>query len=239
VLTRPAWFLDPAQQGEGIVDVTTHLVDLVQWEAFPEQALDYKKDISITSARRWTTDIPLSKFKTITKLDAFPEYLRKDVVSDSILKVSSNGEINYQVRGVHAKTSVIWYYESKDGSGDTHFSTMRGTKANLLIKQGPEEQYKVTLYIEPIKSDKAYEQAVTDNFKRLVEKYPGITLEKNKTGWVVVIPDKYKEGHEAHFGRVTEKYIDYLKNGSIPSWEVPNMLAKYYTTTQALEASKK
>ncbi len=117
VLTRPAWFLDPAQQGEGVVDVTTHLVDLVQWEAFPEQTLDYKKDISINSARRWTTDIPLSKFKTITKLDAFPEYLKKDVVSDSVLKVSSNGEINYQLRGVNAKVSVIWYYESKDGSG--------------------------------------------------------------------------------------------------------------------------
>jgi predicted dehydrogenase len=239
VLTRPAWFLDPSQQGEGIVDVTTHLVDLVQWEAFPEQALDYKKDISITSARRWTTDIPLSKFKTITKLDAFPEYLKKDVVSDSILKVSSNGEINYQVRGIHAKTSVIWYYESKDGSGDTHSSTMRGTKANLAIKQGSEEQYKVTLYIEPIKPGKAYEQALAGNFKKLEEKYPGIALEKNKNGWVVTIPDRYKEGHEAHFGRVTEKFIDYLKNGNIPSWEVPNMLAKYYTTTKALEVSKK
>ncbi|HEX2395099.1 MAG TPA: putative oxidoreductase C-terminal domain-containing protein, partial [Bacteroidales bacterium] len=31
-LKRPAWFFDVAQQGEGIVDVTTHLVDLIQWE---------------------------------------------------------------------------------------------------------------------------------------------------------------------------------------------------------------
>ena len=34
-LLRPAWFFDVEQQGEGIVDVTTHLVDLVQWECFP------------------------------------------------------------------------------------------------------------------------------------------------------------------------------------------------------------
>src|SRR5699024_10894135 len=27
VLTRPAWFFDVEQEGEGIVDVTTHLVD--------------------------------------------------------------------------------------------------------------------------------------------------------------------------------------------------------------------
>jgi hypothetical protein len=39
VLTRPAWFLDVEQEGEGIVDVTTHLVDLVQWECFPGQTL--------------------------------------------------------------------------------------------------------------------------------------------------------------------------------------------------------
>ncbi|MFB0907010.1 MAG: putative oxidoreductase C-terminal domain-containing protein, partial [Spirosomataceae bacterium] len=39
-LTRPAWFFDAEQEGEGIVDVTTHLVDLVQWEAFPEQIID-------------------------------------------------------------------------------------------------------------------------------------------------------------------------------------------------------
>jgi predicted dehydrogenase len=238
VLTRPAWFLDTQQQGEGIVDVTTHLVDLVQWEAFPGQSLDYTKDIKITSARRWTTDIPLSKFKAITKLDAFPEYLKKNVVSDSVLKVSSNGEVNYQLRGVNAKTSVIWNYESKDGSGDSHYSIMRGTKANLIIKQGAEEQYKVTLYIEPIKKDKAYEQVVESAFKNLQAHYEGIELVKNDKGWTVSIPDSYKEGHEAHFGRVTEKFIDYLTNGTMPVWEVPNMLAKYYTTTQALEVSK-
>ena len=31
VLTRPAWFMDVAQQGEGIVDVITHLLDRVLW----------------------------------------------------------------------------------------------------------------------------------------------------------------------------------------------------------------
>jgi predicted dehydrogenase len=238
VLTRPAWFLDTKQQGEGIVDVMTHLVDLVQWEAFPDQALDYKKDIAITSAKRWTTDIPLSKFKTITKLDGFPDFLIKDV-TDTVLKVSSNGEVNYQVRGVNARTSVIWNYESKDGSGDTHSSVMRGTKANLVIRQGLEEQYKVTLYVEPVKSGKDYEQVLADKFRVLQGKYPGIELSNYAKGWVVSIPDKYKEGHEAHFGRVTEKFIEYMKNGTMPDWEVPNMIAKYYTTTQALEKSKK
>ena len=35
IVVRPPWFMDASQQGNGIVDVTTHLVDLVQWECFP------------------------------------------------------------------------------------------------------------------------------------------------------------------------------------------------------------
>ena len=32
---RPAWFFDTDEQGEGLNDIGTHLVDLVQWTLFP------------------------------------------------------------------------------------------------------------------------------------------------------------------------------------------------------------
>ncbi|GAB3951559.1 putative oxidoreductase C-terminal domain-containing protein [Spirosoma harenae] len=239
ILTRPAWFMDVSQQGEGIVDVTTHLVDLVQWECFPEQTIDYQKDISLTSARRWTTDMTLSQFKAITKQEAFPDYLKKDVVKDSILKVYSNGEINYQLKGVHAKVSVTWAYKAPEGAGDTHYSIMRGTKANLIIQQGPAQQYKPTLYIEPVAGNKNLEASVKAILPKIQQEFPGVEVKKSAKGWAVIIPEKYKEGHEAHFGRVAQKYLDYLKAGNLPAWEVPNMIAKYYTTTQALELAKK
>ncbi|SFD70663.1 putative oxidoreductase C-terminal domain-containing protein [Spirosoma endophyticum] len=239
ILTRPAWFMDVAQQGEGIVDVTTHLVDLVQWECFPEQAIDYQKDISLTSARRWTTDMSLSQFKAITKQNTFPDYLKKDVVKDSILRVYSNGEINYQLRGIHAKVSVTWAYKAPEGAGDTHYSIMRGTKANLIIRQGAAQQYKPTLYIESVAGNKTLEASLKAALPKIQQEFPGVDIKKIATGWEVVIPEKYKEGHEAHFGRVAQKYFDYLKAGKLPAWEVPNMIAKYYTTTQALELAKK
>jgi len=239
VLTRPSWFMDVSQQGEGIVDVNTHLVDLIQWECFPEQIIDYKKDIKINDARRWTTDMTLSQFKTITKTNGFPDYLKKDVVNDTLLKVFSNGEINYQLKGVHAKASVIWAYQAPEGGGDTHYSIMRGTKANLIIRQGAEQNYKPTLYIEPISNDKTYETGLNQALAAVQKKYPGVSLKKNDKGWEVEIPEKYKEGHEAHFGRVTEKYLEFLKQGKLPTWEVPNMIAKYYTTTQALKLATK
>jgi predicted dehydrogenase len=238
ILTRPAWFMDASQQGEGIVDVTTHLVDLVQWESFPEQIIDYNKDIELVSAKRTTTDMTLGEFKAITKLDAFPDYLQKDVVNDSILRIYSNGEINYKLKGVHAKVSVIWNYKAPEGAGDTHYSIMRGTKANLIIKQGAEQQYKPTLYIQPAEGVENFEPILVDQVGQLQSKYPGIGIAKYDNVWEISIPDSYKEGHEAHFGRVMQKFLEYLNQGNMPAWEVPNMLAKYYTTTKALDMAK-
>ena len=240
ILTRPPWFMDVTQEGEGIVDVTTHLVDLVQWECFPGQIINYEKDIQLLSARRWPTDMTLSQFNAVTKLNGFPDYLKKDVVNDSVLKVYSNGEINYQLKGVHAKVSVVWAYKAPEGTGDTHYSIMRGTKANLIIRQGAEQKYKPVLYIEPVnKRDTSFATTLVDQLKSIQSKYPGIELIKTESGWEVTIPEKYKEGHEAHFARVTEKFLQYFKDGKLPEWEVPNMIAKYYTTTQALELARK
>ena len=180
----------------------------------------------------------LSEFKAITKLESFPDYLKKDIVTDTILRVYSNGEINFKLRGVNAKVSVIWAYRSPGDGGDTHYSIMRGTKANLIIRQGVEQQYKPTLYIEPIANDQAYEATLTNELKKVQEKYPGVELKKIETGWEVIIPDHYKNGHEAHFAQVMSKFLEYLKNKNLPDWEVPNMLSKYYITTQALEMAR-
>jgi hypothetical protein len=53
--------------------------------------------------------------------------------------------------------------------------------------------------------------------------------------WEVMIPEKYKTGHEQHFASVAEKYLQYLHEGRVPQYEVDNMIAKYYTTTAALQ----
>ena len=239
-LKRPAWFFDTKQQGEGIVDVNTHLVDLIQWEAFPEVILS-KTDVEIVSGKRWTTDLTPEMFKKVTSLDQFPEYLQKDVF-DGTLKVYSNGEIVYKLKGIYAKASVIWNFEAPAGAGDTHYSIMRGTNCNLIIKQGAEQGYKPTLYIEAIEGSSAELEA---NLTKMVNEelqaaYPGIKLVKQADKlWMVEIPASYSVGHEAHFTQVTEKYLQYLKDGKLPEWEVPNMIVKYYTTTEGLKAALK
>ena len=243
-LIRPPWFYDVEQQGEGIVDVTTHLVDLMQWGCFPEQILDYTKDVNITSARRWSTDMSKEEFAVTTGISEFPQYLMKDV-SDGILRVFSNGEINYALKGVHAKIIVIWNYMSPAGAdapagGDTHYSLMRGSKANLIIRQGGEYGTLPILFIEPVAGVDiaAFENVLNSNIAKIQAKFSGIGLEKLDKEWKVTVPQSYFTGHEAHFGEVTERFLKYLIDGKLPDWEVPNMITKYYTTTKALEIAK-
>ena len=234
-LQRPPWFYDIRQEGAGIVDVTTHLVDMVQWEGFPEQTINYRKDIDMISARRWNTAVTLPQFTASTANTAFPDYLRPYMDEAGVLQVPSNGEINYRIKGVHAKVSVIWNYRAEPGAGDTHYSIMRGSLSNLIIRQGREQKYVPTLYIE--RKTGLDDQVVRQSFAVVERKYPGITLIPDDKGWTVGIPSSYHNGHEAHFAQVTEKYLGFLKTGKMPAWEVPNMLAKYHVTTEAFRMS--
>jgi predicted dehydrogenase len=237
-LQRPAWFFDVEQQGEGIVDVTTHLVDLVQWECFPGQILD-STDIKMASAKRWPTIISKDEFKGVTGLDDFPPYLQKDV-KDGNLNVYSNGEMVYQIKGVWAKVSVTWNYMPPTGGGDTHYSVLHGSKCDLVIRQGAGEKFITTLYIENLKGLKMEEFSTKLKAVLSALPYDSLKVESVKNSILRVnIPAKYRVSHEEHFGQVMAKFLEYMKEGKIPEWEVSGMITKYYTTTSALKMANR
>lgn len=237
-LIRPAWFFDIEQEGNGIVDVTTHLVDLVQWECFPNQIID-RKNVNIYQSKQWATVLSKEQFKKATTFDQYPSYLQKDIKDDS-LYVLANGAFNYTINDIHAKISVIWNFQAPEGTGDTHYSIMRGSLCNLVILQGQDQGYKPTLYIEPAKNGnyESLKTALDKYLPVLHEKYPGVIFKHGENKSEVIIPQSYKIGHEAHFGQVAANYLEYLKEGKLPEWEVPNMITKYFITTKALELAK-
>lgn len=239
-LVRPVWFYDTAQQGEGIVDVTTHLVDLIYWECFPDQAIALS-DLELLKAKRWATSVSKEQFTKSTNASEFPDYLKAKLDPKGNLQLFSNGEFTFKTKGVHAKVSVIWNYEAPAGTGDTHFSVMKGTKATVTIKQGKEENYKPELYVTPTnaKDKAAVEAELKKAIDALQSKFAGVALKETKDGWQVTIPEKFRDGHESHFSQVAGKYFKFLEAGKLPDWEVPNMLAKYYVTTQALKLAQK
>jgi predicted dehydrogenase len=234
---RPTWFFDVNQQGEGIVDVTTHLVDLIQWECFPEQIL-HPQDINMVSARRWPTAISKAEFTGVTGFKDFPAFLQKDV-KDGKLIVFSNGEMIYQIKGVWAKVSVEWKYQAPPGGGDTHYSVLKGSGCDLVIRQGENEKFIPTLYVENIKgaSRGDFSLKLKEALRSLP--YDSLTVEKvSNNSLQIFIPPKYRVSHEEHFGQVTEKFLEYMNEGRLPDWEVQGMITKYYTTTSALKKAR-
>ena len=239
-IKRPAWFFDINQQGAGLVDIMTHLVDMIQWECYPDQIINYKEDIDIIDVKSWNTELTPSMFNRVTHLTEYPDFLQKDIINDSILSVNSNGEINYTLKGTHAKTSVIWNYEAPEGGKDTHYSIMRGTKANLIISSRQDEDFKATLYVEKVGDtpDETFAANLDQALSDLNSTIPGLTAQQDGARFKINIPDELKVGHEAHFIQVTNKYLNYIQSGEMPDWEVPNMISKYYTTTKAFEMTR-
>jgi len=233
-LTRPGWFFDVDQQGEAIADVSTHLADLILWETYPGQGIDTTQ-VEVVQAKRWPTEMTPDQFEKVTQMEPYPDYLEEDLDEENNLNVYANGSFVFTVNGIHAKVSVEWHFQAPEGAGDTHYSIMRGTKANLVIRQGEAQNYIPELYVEPVNDNNgaAYEEALVAAIDEIARQYPGVSLQSVDDGWKMVIPDEHRKGHEAHFAQVTQQYLEYLTKGEIPEWEQKNMLTKYYLTMQA------
>jgi predicted dehydrogenase len=239
-LKRPAWYFDTTQQGEGLVDVTTHLIDLMMWTCFPEQAIDYRKDIVINNARRWPTTLTRAQYEKVTGVSDFPDYLKDDLNDDEVLPCYANGETTFTMKGICLKLSVTWNFQAPEGGKDTHTSLFRGSKANVIIRQGKKQDYRPEVYVEPAPGRNVAELAgpLKKAVNGLQGRFPGLEAKRDGDGWHIVIPDKCRVGHEAHFRNVMDAYLRYLAKGRLPEWEVPNMIAKYYITTKALELAR-
>lgn len=235
-LVRPPWFFDELNQGEGLCDVGTHLVDLIQWGCFPEQAL-VPEDVEMLAAKKWPTLISAAQFSKATGLGGFTPELSAKLNGEGLLPYVCNGEMVYKLKGVHCKVSVIWNFEAPESAGDTHYSLMQGSKCALIIRQGAEQGYKPTLYIEPVAGGTLAAE-VAAAVAKVQSKWPGVKAKPQGKGWVLEVPDSYKVGHEAHFSQVAASYLGYLKQGKLPEWEVPNMLMKHHTLMLAYKMSR-
>lgn len=219
---RPVWFFDIEEQGEALADVGTHLVDLVQWTLFPETAIDYRDEIRMLAASRWPTSMTADQFRQVTGVTGLG------------LDYYCNTSVTYALRAIHTKLDVLWRWEAPAGTGDTHYAVYRGSNSQVEIRQGQEEGYRPELYVVP--NGRSIAGALQFRIAALAEQYPGLDLEEQGGKIRVIIPDLHRVGHEAHFAQVTRQFFEYLKQPeTLPAWENPNMLAKYYVSTKGVE----
>jgi predicted dehydrogenase len=236
---RPYWFFDTAEQGEALGDVATHLVDLTFFTLFPGQAVE-PSQVQVLSARRWPTVLDEAQLVRLTGERSLAPSLAASLRGGQ-LDYLANGEATFKVRGTHARVKALWSYEAPAGGGDTHVATVRGTRARLEIRQGAEQRWRPELYVVPVDAGEkaavrlALERRVAD----LAKARPGLAVEDEGARLRVVVPDRYRVGHEPHFAEVTERFLGYVRDpASLPKWEKAWMLAKYRVTTQAVEMSR-
>ena len=226
-LRRPEWYYDTRIQGRGIVDVTTHLVDLVQWSVFPERQLS-PSDVEIVSSATWPTVVSPEQYAMSTGGSA-----------PGPLEVDANGEFTWRLCGVSCKVSVAWNFMAPPGTGDTHYSLMRGTRAELEIRQGERESFRPVVYVRSRGDAASTEAALGAALSRISGKWPGVAAcGTDEPGvWRIAVPAAYAIGHEAHFGQVVADYLERLKAGGGDAAYVQNMLVKYYAIVEAAEAA--
>ena len=236
---RPAWFFDSSEQGEGLNDVGTHLVDLAQWTLFPDQGLDYQSDVAVLTAQRWPTWIPESEFRSVTNAPRFPDSLTPSV-TDGRLEYYCNTLVSYSLRGVHVKLNVVWDWEAAPGAGDTHFASYQGTRARVEVRQTSADRFRQELFVVPgVGLEADVQSAVRARVDAVQDQFSGVAVEDRGSELRVTIPDTFRVGHEAHFAQVTASFLGYLADrGSLPAWERPSMLAKYYVSTRGTELSR-
>jgi predicted dehydrogenase len=237
---RPPWFFDTAEQGEGLNDIGTHLVDLVQWTLVPGQPIDYRADVRVLAAQRWPTWITEQDFRSVTNEPRFPASLAASV-KDGKLEYYCNTLVSYTLRGIHTKLNVIWDWEAPAGSGDTHYAVYRGTRARIEVRQTRGDGYRPEVYVVPAAAAAKPQvlAALQARIEGLKKEYPGLGIDDRGSEFRVTIPDALRVSHEAHFAQVTASFLKYLRDRrTLPAWERPNMLAKYFVTTTGTEMSR-
>ena len=222
-VVRPPEYFDTRWQGDGMVDVTTHLVDMVNWSMRPNSEVN-PDDVSLLNAKRWATTIPPDSYKAMTK----------GAEIEKPLEYFCNGSFGYVLDGTHVGIRVVWNLKGED---DEHYSKIEGTKITVEVEKGPNDEHQ-KVYITPKAPEAEVMTALQTHLGRLAGMgYEGISITKEGKRFRLNIPDKLYIGHFQHFGEFTTQALRYLAGQDTfnRALEDSRLITKYHTTTTALK----
>lgn len=238
---RPTWFFDIHQQGEGLTDAGTHLVDQAQWTFFPDRALEIGRDVRVVRAARWPTPLTREQFQQVTGAAAFPPELEPYVNGDR-LDYFCNNRVLYTARDIHIQIETRWDFAPSAGGRDTELAVFRGSLATVERRQGPEQNFKSEIYVVPLQPERFAQvrDAVHKRLEALAARWPGLQAREQEGRIWVEIPDALRTDHEAHFAQLVRHFLGYVSSpATLPVWEKPNMLVKYFVTTRGVELARR
>jgi len=235
-LVRPPWYFDVAVQGTGITDVTTHLVDLTQWWVDDGKPFDYDRDVELLWARQWPTSVPRGIFTQITGLPHFPQALQGRVSGDE-LSYLCNAQLSYRLRGIGVQLEALWHLAIPQGGADSHWAILRGTKADLIVEQGPGTAFRAELRLHPI-GPGDHAARVKHAVASLQKRFPGLGIQPAGSAFHITIPEALRSTHEEHFSAVLDHFLSVVDRGHWPDKLAADLVMKYTLLARAAELSR-
>jgi predicted dehydrogenase len=231
-LRRPWWFFDVRIQGSGAVDIPTHLVDQTQW-LVDGTGVTPAEHAQLLSARAWSTRVPGSAFHRITGHTDFPPELRPFMDGDA-LSYLCNAEINYRVGRVTARAAARWDLSAPPGGGDASRVVAHGTRADIVREQGPHTGNRRRLFVEITNGSDRVAHALADTVASWKTDLTGVGVEAaGSARYEVTIPAALDGGHETHFARVLDDFLQTIDEHRWPAALVERTLAKYTLLAEA------
>lgn len=207
-------------------------MDLVEWTLFANQPIDYRRDIHLLRATRWPTVLTRDQFERVTGVKAWPGFLR-DAVKDDRLQYFTNNDAEFSIRGVNVQLTVKWEYEAPAGVKDSYFASYQGRHSRIELRESAAEHFIPEVFVVP---EPGYREKVLARLKAV---RPHGLVEPSGDALHVVLAANERTRDENYFGLLADRFLGYVRDPkTMPSWETPNMIAKYYVTTQSVQLAR-
>ncbi len=233
-LRRPSWYYDTRVQGDGIVDIQSHMVDQTQWILGDGPGFVFERDYELKDARRWNTRVPRELFHASTGLEEFPAVLAPDVDA-GVLHLACNSEIRYRLRGVAVRQRAEWSQREPDDGGDAHRMTVRGEHATVVARRGPETGFRSELHVVPRDPAPGFGTRLSETLAAWGAERPGLSQRQSALGNEIVIPAALHTPHEAHFPMVLDNFLDLIDSGDWPAALAARIRSRYVLLARARE----
>ena len=231
-LRRPAWYYDTRIQGDGLVDLQSHMTDQAQWLVGDGAGFDYERDFALEGADRWTTPVPLDLFRASTGRSDFPEALRERVTG-GVLALACNGDIRYRLRGVPVRQRAEWGQREPEGGGDAHRAALRGTEAAIVARRGPETGFRAELHVAPREPGPRFDARLDEALSGWGRDLPDLSRRPSSLGYEIVIPNPLHTPHEAHFAMVLDRFLDHVEGDAWPAVLADRIRSRYTLLAEA------
>ncbi|MGI9596177.1 MAG: putative oxidoreductase C-terminal domain-containing protein, partial [Acidimicrobiales bacterium] len=260
-LIRPPWYYDVAVQGDGMVDIHSHLVDQAQWlvDASPTptggelRSSDHRTELrsserriestgddggpAIERAERWSTPVPLADFAESTGEPRFPAAVADRVTGtgeQAVLSLACNGLIEYRLEGVSIRQQTVWHIRPPAGGSDRHSFTARGSGCTVTVSQGPETDGRSEVRLVPA-ADRDWPADLDRSLLLWQDEFPGLTAAPGHDGYRLTIPPILATPHEAMFGVVLDAFLDRVESDGWSAGAAATIRSRYRLLAAAHE----